>query len=52
MNPRVLVLTLAALAFASGAYVFSGLLDPMAADLGVSVGAVGQLQTAFIIAAA
>jgi hypothetical protein len=28
MDPRVLLLTMAALAFGSGAYVFGGLLDP------------------------
>src|SRR5690606_31755432 len=42
----------AALSFGSGAYVFSGLLDPMARDLGVSVAAVGQLQTVFVASAA
>lgn len=49
---RVLILMLAPFAFATGAYVFAGLLDPMAADLDVSVAAVGQLQTAFTIACA
>jgi predicted MFS family arabinose efflux permease len=43
---------MAALAFGSGAYVFGGLLDPMARDIGVSVAAAGQLQTAFVISAA
>jgi predicted MFS family arabinose efflux permease len=52
MDPRVLLLTMAALAFGSGAYVFGGLLDPMARDIGISVAAVGQLQTAFVISAA
>ncbi|MBO1908750.1 MFS transporter [Microvirga sp. 3-52] len=52
VNPRVCLLTLAALAFGSGAYVFSGLLDPMARDIGSSVAAAGQLQTAFVMAAA
>jgi len=52
MNLRVCLLTLAALAFGSGAYVFSGLLDPMSRDIGASVAAVGQLQTAFVMAAA
>lgn len=52
MDPRVLLLTMAALAFGSGAYVFGGLLDPMARDIGVPVAAVGQLQTAFVISAA
>ena len=49
---RILILMLAPFAFATGAYVFAGLLDPMAVDLGVSVAAVGQLQTAFAIACA
>jgi len=52
MDPRVLLLTMAALAFGSGAYVFGGLLDAMARDIGVSVAAIGQLQTAFVISAA
>ena len=40
------------LAFTTGAFVFSGVLQPMAADLGVSVGAVATLQSAFAIACA
>ncbi len=47
-----LILMLAPFAFATGAYVFSGLLDQMATDLGVSVVATAQLQTAFTIACA
>jgi len=42
----------AAFAFATGAYVFGGLLQPMAADFGTSIATVGQLQTAFALAAA
>lgn len=52
MNSRLFLLTLAALAFGSGAYVFGGLLDPMAREIGVSVAAAGQLQTAFVFSAA
>ncbi|MCR9126365.1 MAG: MFS transporter [Rhodobacteraceae bacterium] len=46
------VLMLAPFAFGTGAFVFAGLLDPMAADLGVSVAAAGQLQSAFAVACA
>ncbi len=46
------ILMLAPFAFATGAYVFAGLLEPMAADFGVSVAAAAQLQTAFAIACA
>ena len=52
MLGKLLVLMLAPFAFGTGAYVFAGLLDPMAVDLGVSVPLVGQLQSAFAIAAA
>jgi DHA1 family inner membrane transport protein len=45
VNPRVLVLTLSSFAFGSGALIFSGLLEFLAADLGVSAGAAGQIQT-------
>jgi DHA1 family inner membrane transport protein len=38
--------------FTMGAFVFSGLLDPMARDLGVSVSTVATLQSAFAIACA
>jgi len=43
---------LAPFAFGTGAYVFTGLLEPMALDLDVSVPVVGQLQSAFAIASA
>ncbi|MEO0501348.1 MAG: MFS transporter [Pseudomonadota bacterium] len=49
---HILILMLAPFAFATGAYVFSGLLGPMSADVGVSVAAAAQLQTAFTIACA
>jgi DHA1 family inner membrane transport protein len=52
MTSKLLVLMLSPFAFGTGAYVFTGLLDPMAVDLGVSVPVVGQLQSAFAIASA
>ena len=52
MNLRVFVLALSTFAFGSGAFIFAGLLEPMAADLGVSVGAVGQLQTVYVLTSA
>ena len=52
MNLRVYVLALSTFAFGSGALIFAGLLEPMAADLGVPVGAVGQLQTAYVLTSA
>ncbi|WP_321343337.1 MFS transporter [Breoghania sp.] len=39
-------------AFTTGAFVFSGVLQPMAASLGVSVAAVATLQSVFAIACA
>ncbi|MGB5809159.1 MAG: MFS transporter [Polyangiales bacterium] len=52
MALRLIVLMLAPFAFGTGAYVFMGLLEPMASDLEVSVPVVGQLQSAFAIASA
>jgi len=52
LNLRVFVLALSTFAFGSGAFIFAGLLEPMAADLGVSVGAVGQLQTVYVLTSA
>lgn len=52
MTSKLLVLMLSPFAFGTGAYVFTGLLEPMADDLGVSVPVVGQLQSAFAIASA
>jgi DHA1 family inner membrane transport protein len=49
---QLTVLMLAPFAFGTGAYVFMGLLEPMALDLDVSVPVVGQLQSAFAIASA
>lgn len=52
MALRLAALMLAPFAFGTGAYVFAGLLEPMALDLDVSVPVVGQLQSAFAIASA
>ena len=46
------VLVLAPFSFSTSAFVFAALLEPMARDLGVSVAAAGQLQTAFALACA
>lgn len=50
MNLRLLSLVFAPFAFGTSAFVFVGLLDPMANDLGVSVPITGQLQTVFALA--
>lgn len=52
MNPRVFVLTLCTFAFGSAAFIFAGLLEKMAADLGVSTAVAGQLQTAYVLTSA
>ncbi len=52
MNPRILVLTLCTFAFGSAAFIFAGLLEKMAADLGVSTAVAGQLQTAYVLTSA
>ena len=52
MNPRVFVLTLVTFAFGSAAFIFAGLLETMAADLGVSTAVAGQLQTAYVLTSA
>ena len=44
VNPRIYVLTLCTFAFGSAAFIFAGLIEPMAADLGVSTAVAGQLQ--------
>ncbi|MEO1642702.1 MAG: MFS transporter [Pseudomonadota bacterium] len=50
MNPRIISLVFAPFAFGTSAFVFIGLLDPMAGDLNVGVPVVGQLQMVFAIA--
>lgn len=52
MNPRLLSLVFAPFAFGTSAFVFIGLIEPMAADTGRSVASVGQLQTVFALACA
>jgi predicted MFS family arabinose efflux permease len=52
MNPRVFVLTLCTFAFGSAAFIFAGLLEEMAKDLGVSTAVAGQLQTAYVLTSA
>ena len=49
---RLIVLALAPFAFTTGAFVFAGVLHPMAEELGVSVSAAGQLQSAFALSCA
>jgi len=49
---RLIALLFCPFAFTTGAFVFSGVLQPMAAALGVSVAAVATLQSAFAIACA
>lgn len=52
MNLRLLSLVFAPFAFGTSAFVFLGLINPIAADLGLGIAAVGQLQTVFAIACA
>lgn len=52
LNIKIFVLALSTFAFGSGAFIFAGLLEPMAAELGVSVGAAGQLQTVYVLTSA
>jgi predicted MFS family arabinose efflux permease len=52
MNPRIFVLTMCTFAFGSAAFIFAGLLERMAADLGVSTAVAGQLQTAYVLTSA
>ncbi|WP_375174344.1 MFS transporter [Pseudooceanicola sp.] len=49
---RFFALMLAPLAFTTGAFVFAGVLTPMAEDLGTSIGAAGQLQSLFTVTCA
>lgn len=50
MNPRLFSLVFAPFAFGTSAFVFIGLIEPMADDLSVGVPAIGQLQTVFALA--
>lgn len=52
MNPRIFVLTMVTFAFGSGAFIFAGLLETLAADLDVTTAVAGQLQTAFVLTSA
>lgn len=52
MHPRIFVLALSTFAFGSGAFIFAGLLEQVAYDLGVPTGAAGQLQTAYVLTSA
>lgn len=52
MNPRILSLVFAPFAFGTSAFVFIGLIDPMAEGLDVGVPLIGQLQMVFAIACA
>ncbi|MBY6157672.1 MFS transporter [Pseudooceanicola nitratireducens] len=49
---KFFALMLAPLCMTTCVFVFAGVLDPMAEDLGVSVGVAGQLQSIFTIACA
>jgi DHA1 family inner membrane transport protein len=50
MSPRILGLVFAPFAFGTSAFVFIGLIDPMAEGLGVGIPVIGQLQMVFAIA--
>ena len=50
MSPRILILALSSFSVGTQAFVFVGLLDRIAADLGVSVPAAGQLATLYALA--
>lgn len=52
MNPRILVLTLSTFAFGSTAFIFAGVLETMAHDLGVATAVAGQLQTSYVLVSA
>lgn len=52
MNPRVFVLALSTFSFGSSAFIFAGLLESLAADLGVSTATAGQLQTVYVLTSA
>jgi DHA1 family inner membrane transport protein len=50
VNSRIISLVFAPFAFGTSAFVFIGLIDPMAEDLGARVPLIGQLQMVFAIA--
>lgn len=50
MNLRLFSLAFAPFAFGTSAFVFIGLLGPMATDFGVGISVIGQLQTVFALA--
>lgn len=50
MNIRLLSLVFAPFAFGTSAFVFIGLIEPMAEGLSVGIPAIGQLQAAFALA--
>ena len=53
LMPRILYFfALCNLVIGSGAFVLSGILQPLASDLGISVAAAGQVMTAYAIASA
>lgn len=52
MDRRVFLLALAPLAFGTGAFGFTGLLEDVARDLDVSIGEAGQIATVFAVAVA
>jgi predicted MFS family arabinose efflux permease len=52
VNPRVFVLTMCTFAFGSAAFIFAGVLEDLARDLGVTTAIAGQLQTAYVLTAA
>lgn len=49
MNPRLLVLALGTFAIGTGSFVFAGLLEGVARNLGVSVATAGHLVTVFAV---
>ncbi|MEM9724694.1 MAG: MFS transporter [Pseudomonadota bacterium] len=51
-DPRIYALALTPVAFGTSAFGFTGILEPMAGDLSVTVAAAGQLQTVFAVACA
>lgn len=50
MNPRIYLLPLGAFAIGTGNFVFVGVLDELAAGVGVRVSTAGQLTTVFAVA--